>query len=252
MSKLTLLDIVSDILSDMNSDEASSITDTVESLQVAKIVESTYRDLMARKNWPHLQKLIQLTASGTTDRPTHMAVPELIKEVVTVSYNKKKSTDTRQKWEEVKYMTPDDFLRYTNGFNTDNDNTDEITDTTGVKFLIKNDKAPTYYTSFDDDNIVFDSYDGDVDSTLQASKTQVLAYMFPSFTLSDSFIPDLPVEMFPAFLAECKSVCFARIKQAPDAKSEQQSVKGMSWLSNRAWQVAGGWQFPDYGRKSKK
>lgn len=252
MSKLTLMDIVSDILSDMNSDEASSITDTVESLQVAKIVESTYRDLMARKNWPHLKKLIQFSASGTTDRPTHMAVPELIKEVVKVSYNKKKVTDTRQKWEEVKWMEPDDFLRYTNGFNTDNSNTDEITDTTGVKFLIKNDKAPAYYTSFDDDNIVFDSYDSDVDSTLQASKTQVLAYMFPEFTLSDSFIPDMPVEMFPAFLAECKSVCFARIKQAPDAKSEQQSVKGMSWLSNKAWQVAGGWQFPNYGRQSKK
>ena len=252
MAKKSILDMTQDILSDMNSDEVSSITDTLESLQVAQIIKSTYEDMMSNKNWDHLRKLTQLNASGTTSRPTHMKVEENIKEVVSLSYNKQNSTQTSPRWQEVEYMLPDDFLRYTNSRNSDNSDTDEIADVSGVELLIKNDKAPQYYTSFDDEYIVFDSYDSAVDSTLQANKTQVVAYVMPTFTLSDTFVPDLPAEMFSVLLAEAKSTCFARIKQMPDGKAEQQSRKGRSWASQRAFQVAGGWNFPSYGRTSQK
>lgn len=250
--KKSLLDLTQDILSDMNSDEVSSIVDTVESLQVAQILKSVYEEMMARKNWPHLRTLLALNASGTTSRPTHMAVPATIKEVVQISYDKRKSTDTTSKYQEVDYLDPDAFLRYTNSRNSALTNIDEIVDVSGVRILIKNDTAPTYYTSFDDENVIFDSYDNTVDSTLQSAKSQVLAYVLPTFTLSDAFVPDMPAELFPAYLAEAKSTCFARIKQMPDQKSEQQSRRSMNWNSQRAWQVAGGWRFPDYGRSSKK
>lgn len=250
--KQSILDMTQDILSDMNSDEVGSITDTLESLQVAQIIKSVYEEMMGRKNWPHLQKLITLDSSLTTARPTHMAVPETIKEVVSISYNKQKASQTAPRWQEVEYLYPDEFLIKTNNRNTDNANTDEITDVSGVKLLIKNDSAPTYYTSFDDENIVFDSYDSEVDTTLQSSKTQVLAYVLPTFTLTDAFVPDLPAEAFPALLAEAKSTCFARIKQSPDAKAEQQSRRSMGWISRKNWQVEGGWRFPNYGRPTKK
>lgn len=42
MAKRTLLDIVQEILNDMDSDEVTSINDTIESLQVANIVRSCY------------------------------------------------------------------------------------------------------------------------------------------------------------------------------------------------------------------
>lgn len=249
MAKQSLLDMTQDILSDMNSDEVSSITDTVESLQVAQIIKSTYEEMMSRKNWPHLQTLLSLDSSTTTARPTHMAVPETIKETISISYNKRLVSQTAPRWQEVEYLYPDDFLRRTNDRNTDIDNTVEITDISGVKLLIKNDKAPTWYTSFDDENIVFDSYDSEVETTLQSSKTQVLAYVMPVFTLTDVFVPDLPAELFSALLAEAKSTCFARIKQSPDAKAEQQARRSMSWASRKGWQVKGGWRFPDYGRQ---
>ena len=241
-----------DILSDMNSDEVNSITDTLESMQVAKIIQSTYEEMMGRKTWPHLQKLINLNSSLTTSRPTHMSVPENIKEVIKVSYDKQNINQTSARWEEVRYLTPEEFLYHTNSRNPDNDNTDEIEDVSGVKILIQNNKAPTYYTSFDDENMVFDSYDSEVDSTLQSNKTQILASILPTFSLTDAFVPDLPAEAFPALLAEAKSVCFVRIKQAPDSKAEQQSRRSMGWISRKSWQVAGGWNFPNYGRPSKK
>ena len=70
--KYTLLEIVQEILSDMDSDEVNSIDDTVESQQVASIVRSAYMALMSNRNWAHLRKLVNLVNSTTTAQPTHM------------------------------------------------------------------------------------------------------------------------------------------------------------------------------------
>lgn len=251
MAKLSVLDMVQDILSNMNSDEVNSISDTLESMQVAKIIQSVYEETMARKNWPHLKKLIQLSPLGAST-PTHMAVPTDIKEMVRIYYDKRKNVGDAARYEEVEWLYPDEFLAYTNSRNSSQTQYDLIADPTGVNLLIKNDAAPTYYTSFDDENIIFDSYNSTLESNLQASKVQATAYVMPTFTLSDAHVPDLPTEMFPTFLAEAKSVCFARLKQVTDQKSEQQSRRGMAWMSKKAFQVEGGIRYPDYGRRGRK
>ena len=248
MAKMTLLEMVQDILSDMSSDEANTITDSLEAMQVARIVESTYFEMMSNKNWPHLKQLITLNSLSDPATPTHMQMPSNIKELHTVQYDKIKDGETRKRLTGIDYVTPDAFLRQTNILNSDNADVQEVTDLSGVKLLIKNGTAPSCYTSFDDNYIVFDSFDSDVDTTLQSSKTQCTATMSPTFTLEDAHIPDIPVEAFPGLLAEAKSASFSRIKQAPDGKSEQQSKRQRSWLSRKSWQAGGGMKFPDYGR----
>lgn len=252
MAKYSLLEIVQDIMSDMNSDDVNSITDTPESLQVAQIVRSVYEELMANKNWPHLRTLMQLNASGDSTKPTHMKAPEDLKELESLQYNKIKQGETKNRYQAITYLYPDEFLVKTNSRNNDNDNTDVITDHSGVELLIKNNAGPQYWTSFDDEWIVFDSYDSELESTLQTSKTQAMGYRWPTFTVSDTFVPDLPQEAFPMLIAEAKSACFARIKQMPDAKSEQQAARSKNWMSRKAWANAGGIRFPNYGRSSKK
>jgi hypothetical protein len=252
MAKMSLLDIVQDIMSDMNSDQVDSISESVESLQVAKIVESVYFELMANKNWPHLEKLITLDSSGQAIKPTHMKLPVAIKELKYFNYNTAREDETRTKYETVSYLTPENFLVHTNSNNSDDTNITIVTDFSGAKVLVRNNQPPKYYTSFDDEWIVCDSYDKEVDSTLQSSKTQCFVVASPVFEVRDSFIPDMPVEAFPALLAEAKSVCFTRIKQAPDAKAEQQSTRQRAWLSRKAWRVGEGLQFPDYGRRGKR
>ena len=252
MAKQTVLEMTQDILSDMNSDEVNSINDTPDALQVAQILKSTYFDLIGNKNWPHLRSLITLEASGDSTKPTHMKVPELVKEFVWINYNKRDVDDNRDKYEEVKFLHPDEFLLLTNGYDNSQTEVDTITDFSGVKFNIKNDEPPTFWTTFDDEYLVFNSYDNEVDTTLQSSKTQALAFTEPTWTTSDGFIPDLPSEAFPALLAEAKSACFLRLKQMPDQKSEQQSQRQRSWLSRKAWKTAGGIRFPDYGRRGLK
>lgn len=240
--------MVQDILSDMNSDEVNSISDTIESMQVARIIKSCYDERIGNKNWPHLKQLILLSASGDTAKPTYMRMPANIKELHYINYDKKKVGETKHRYEEVRYVTTDEFLRRSNLLNSDNANITTVVDDSGSTLLIKNDVAPSVYTSFDDDWLVFDSFDSAVDSTLQASKTQCMATLSPTFTLSDGFVPDLPDEAFAGFLAEAKSTCFARLKQTPDGKAEQQATRQMSWLSRKSFQAGGGMKFPNYGR----
>ena len=250
MAKLTVLEIVQDVLNDLDGDFVNSIDDTEESQQIAAIVASTYRAMMSNRNWPHTNRTVNLTPSGTSLRPTHMSIEDDIKELISIYYDKKKNGETAIRMSEVKWKEPDDFLRYTYSRNSDNDDVETINDPSGVKLLILNDKAPEYFTTFDDTTLVFDSYDSEVDSTLQATKTLARAYIMPPFSLTDTFIPDLPEEAFSAFVEEVKSKSAYKIKQFEDVKSEQEAARQGRWLSRKAWRVHGGVRYPNYGRKS--
>lgn len=251
--KLTLLDIVVDVLSDMDSDEVNSIGDTVESLQVAQIAKSSFYSMIATRNWPHLKKLIELTPSGNLSLPTHMYLDDKCKELLTLNYNKAKSTDTRLMFGEVKYLENDAFLRRLNSRNSNNQNVKTVTDPSGIELLILNDQAPQYFTSFDQKTIVFDSYDEAVDDTLRASKIQAFGYITPSWEMSDDFIPDLPMEAFPALLANVKSASMIRLKQTVDNKAEADFQHQQRWLSRKAYSVRPNDIYPHrIGRRPRK
>ena len=249
MSKKTVLEIVQDVLNDLDGDFVNSIDDTEESQQVAAIVASTYQAMMSNRNWPHTNRTINLTASSDSRFPTHMTMPSNVKELISIYYDKRKDGETAIQMREVKWKEPEDFLRYTFSRNSDATDTLTINDPTGIKLLILSDKAPEYFTSFDDVTLVFDSYDAAIDSTLQANKTLARAYIMPSFNLVDSFVPDLPDEAFSALIEEVKSKSSYKLKQAQDVKSEQEASRQHRWLSRKAWKAKGGVKYPDYGRK---
>lgn len=248
----TLLEYVNDILSDMDSDTVNSIDDTYESEQVAQIVRTTYEAMMSNRNWPHMKKALQLTASGDPSYPNYMSLQNGIKEILFINYNKALEGETRRKYLPVKWKESDEFLRMTNNRNDDNSNIDIITDTSGVELLIINDQPPTYYTSFNDKDIVFDSYDINVETTLQSSKVQSQGYVFPSWEQADDFVPDLPQEAEAALLEEAKAKAMFKLKQMVDSKAEQEARRQQSWLSRKAWRVKGGVRYENYGRKGKK
>ena len=249
MAKMTLLTLTQAILNDMDGDQVNSINDTFESEQVAVIVRDTYKAMIDNRNWPHLKRLIQLTSSGDVNFPTYLTVPTDVKQLLTINYDKRRTGETRRRYEKISWLEPDDFLRVVNGRNNDSANTIIVTDPTGVELLIMNDRAPTYFTSFNDETIVMDSYDTTVDSTIQESKTQSRAVVAPVWTHLDTFIPDLPEEAFTALLEEAKSRAMFKLKQMQDIKSEQESTRQQRWLSRKAWKVNGGVRYPDYGRR---
>lgn len=248
-AKMSLIEIVQDILSDLDSDEVSSIDDTVEATQVAQIVKATYQAMMSNRNWPHQKRLLSLTPSGDDSLPTHMTMQEEVKEMVGIKYNCAKAADgARRLYQPIHWVEPDDFLRISNGRNSTDANIDIIVDDNGVELLIVNNQAPRYYTSFNDNTLIFDAFDSAVDDTLQASKMQATAYVMLEWVHADDAIPDLPAEAFTALLEEAKSRCFVKLKQSSDPTAATEARRQQAWLSRKAWRAAGGVKYPSYGR----
>jgi hypothetical protein len=252
MTKRTVLQIVQDILSDMDSDEVNSIDDTIEAQQVAQIIETCYYEMLGNRNWPHLRKVIQLESSIDLAKPNYMKLPENLKELSFFKYETQKTDETKITLSDVLYKQPHDFLHYISHRNSDNDNIIVVTDFGGSKLLVQNDKAPNYWTSFDDTYIVTDSYDAAVDDTLKTDKSQALAYIIPEFERINEFVPDLPIDAFPALIEEAKSTAFFVLKQMANTKAEQKAARQQRWLSRKSWRAEGGIKYEDYGRKGRR
>ena len=242
--------MVQDILSDMDSDEVNSVSDTVEAQQVGQILKTTYYEILdGVDHWPHLNTLVQLEASGDNTKPTHMKMPETLQFLNWVKYNKRLSTDTKDKYTTIDYMEPFDFISYINQRDSSASTTTAVTDFSSVILLVRNDRHPTYYTSFDDEYLVFDSHYSTLDDTLQTSKTQAEGPRDVSFTISDTFVPDLPAKAFSYYLAEAKSVAFNALKQSANPKEEQRSKRQRYRLSLSKWRHGNGITYAGFGRK---
>ena len=248
MPQLSLLDMVQDIMSDLEFDNVNSINDTVEAQQIALIIRTAYYEILTDNDWPHLGTLTTLISSSDSEKPSHMKMAGDNWQIEWINYNKKESVSARDRWEAVHYVEPSEFVKLVNSRNSTLASVRVVTDYSGVPLLIVNNKAPTSWTSFDNSTVVFDSYDSTVDSILQSSKTQVFAYREPEFTISDTFVPDLPSKAFPYLLSEAKSVAFIALKQAPNQKEEQRAQRQRRRLSRDRWSHNRGITYPNYGR----
>lgn len=245
----TVLEIVQSVLTEISGDDVNTISETQESEDVAKLVENAYFELVSHTTWPHTRRAVALSPFSDSEKPTHMKLIDNVKELISVSYDCRKTGETRRNYRELQYKTPDDFLRMLNRRNSDDASIKIVTDTSGIELLILTNKNPEYFTSIDDTNLIFDSHDKAVDSTLVEAKFQAQAYIIPPFELRDDFVPDLPPDAFALLQSEVLSRAQFRLRQIADAKAEASVRQQSNWLSMKSWKVAGGIQYPDYGRK---
>lgn len=230
--KYTLLDLTQTVLSSMDSDEINSISDSVESQQVAKIIRTVYYDIINRSGLPELNTPVNLSASGDSTKPVIMYVPEAVSKVDWVQYDNATLTEPNRNLQPVYFIPFKEFMERSNGLDIDETTVDSFSLTVnGATFNIqyKNDKAPEYYTTFDDSTFIFDSFDSAVDTTLQSSKTLAYGRRIPVFTMSDTFTPELDEPQFQLLLNEAKALAWAELKQAAHTKAEQNSRRG--WVS---------------------
>lgn len=249
MPKMTLLDMTQDILSDLTSDNVNSISDTVESEQVAQIIKTTYFAMIDEYHLPAKRSLFKLDATGTST-PTQMTIPANVESVDWIRYNKETVDATDAAYADVIYLTPEEFTAYCDQRSESADNITLYT-IGGVDMLIRTDAAPTYYTSFDDQTIVMDSFDSDVDTNLQQSKTKCYGLINATWTHTDSAYPDLPLNMFSLLLSEAKSKAFYLLKQTANQKEEQGARRQRIALRKAKTKTkeGGGIPTPNYGRK---
>jgi len=224
--KFTLLEMVQEILSSMDSDEVNSITDGTEAMQVALVVRRTYLDLVSRLNLSEHFDFFQLTASGDNTLPIIMYRPTDVDQLIWLKYDKKLAASDSVSFKDVYYQAPAEFMDRMFMQNTDDTNVSSTTftvDGDDFTLIYQTDRAPNWWTSLDDYTLIFDAHDSSLDTTLQKSKTHCYGLKNTTFTMSDNFTPDLDDQQFSLLFNEAKSLAWAELKQATHARSERQA-----------------------------
>jgi hypothetical protein len=242
MAKMTLLEMTQNILSAMNSDEVNSITDTVESQQVAEEIRNTFYDLYTDRDIPELESLVTLEASGDADRPNTLVIPDNVERIKWIKYLDHRWGSSPE-FRNVEYLDPEDFIRrIVEGGTSDFGEylAVPLTDTSPIEYSINAARAPHFYTVFDNDNtLVFDSYDADYESNLTGSNSLAWGILKREFDLDDDFIAPIDAHLFPHFLAEAKSACFINIKEVANSKEEQRARRHLVRSQFRTFKTNG-------------
>ena len=126
MRKMTLLEMVQNIASALETDEINSITDTVESLQIAEVIKETFYEQFTGINVPEHFVVFQLENVADLSRPNYLRIPENINKVEWVKYY-----DYRmgQYTREIPYIPPSEFFsRQLEYFIGPDPNLTEVTD----------------------------------------------------------------------------------------------------------------------------
>ena len=253
--KYTLLELTSKIMSALSSDTINSITDTAESLQVVEIIETVYNDIITRADLPEHYSLVNLTASGDNTKPVLMYIPTNVSAIDWIKYNVETTTETDAAFTPMKSKSLPDFLATMHALSESDDNVVSFTHTVNgnlIQILCRDDAAPSCFTSFDDNTVLFDRYDADVDTTLQSSKSLAYGLTIPVFTRSDTFTPDLDANQFSLLINESKALAFAELLQTQHAKAETNARRGWVKQQKNRDNVAPApyyTKLPNYGRK---
>ena len=241
--------------------------------------------MVARGDLPVHNELFQLVSSTNTAVPVIMYRPDHIEKMEWVKYydtdvdqnddpsDQKHGTnldivaDTDETgavavpiYKYVTILPVQQFLDYTSQFNTNDSNVKSFSFSPTLTesdqnfiFYYKTDITPQYCAVIQNYYVIFDSFDSEVDATLQSNKTMCFGEVIPGWIVADSFIPNLDDQQFPLLLNEAKSLAFYELKQIPHAKADQEIKRQWSSVQkNKALSTQPSYfdAIPDFGRRA--
>jgi hypothetical protein len=217
----------------------------VEAQQIASIAEDVYYNIIATRDIPEHRELIKLTTLSDNNFPTHFLYPTNLKSLQIVWYDT--SSDNSFEYTEIHWVDPLDFVNRSD--NTADDYDAVLDRVAGTTLRIVNNKAPEYYTSFDDEHVIMDSYDSSIESTLKQDKVRAYGTVYPVFQQTDSYTPDFDNTVFPYYIAEVKSTVMSLLKGGPDPKVEQAARRQKSYIQNDMFKTQRPNDWTNYGRR---
>ena len=199
----TLLQVVQKYLDRTSGFYVNSIFDTDESLQAASIAEDIYYEMI--QEYPNLlftQEERPLENIGDGTKPNYLLIPKEIQKIQEskLYYNVSTGEGNTLSYSPVKYLTPLEFLSLTSTRVDSNSDAEVVTGFNGEKTVIINNNFPQYFTSFDGTYVVFDSYNKEYDSTMQASKSKVVSTEEKVFLQQDNFVIPIPNRLSETYL----------------------------------------------------
>lgn len=227
----TLLTIVQNILSSADSDEVNSISDTAESLQVARCVRDSYNYIVTNGDFPEDYTYFELIASGNNSYPVIMYLPVNCDEVLEIRYNNLRTDDTNNYYQTIYFMDRPTFIDRMDWLYEDDTSVQSFEfpmNGDSIRFHCYKDRAPSYYTVLDDRTLLFDAYDQEFDTTLQKSKSSCFGKLRTAFSMTDTFVPALNDKHFSLLYNEAKAQFFLEGKQQPNPVADHRARRG--WL----------------------
>lgn len=253
--RYTLLEAVQLIQSSMDSDEVNSYDDTVESLQIARLLKSVYYDLATDLQLPEHETLFELDPSGDPAKPVLMTIPSNVTKVNWIKYNCALDTDPNAIYREVNYKNFTDFYEIQAGLYQQTTSVGEMSflqNGETFEVMYRTDEFPIWYTTVDDYTLLFNGFRSDIDTTLQKSKTMCHGTIYPVFTMADDFIPDLDPTQFSLWLNTAKTRAFNELKQVANQESNAHARRqkiASQWTRRRAPDLPEVYKVPRYGRR---
>lgn len=211
MAQKTLLEVVQTYLTYIDGFEVDSIYDSVEARQAAQICLHVLDTVLDKDRDLQYKTVIRtLDTIGDNTKPTLMRIPQEVMRIhdSLVYYN---TAETGVLFEPVQYVDPKYFLDITNSVPSTLENAEVIT-VNGAQIVVLNNRHPLHFTTFDDQILVFDSYNKNVDTVLQPSKTKVISSEKTEFVLSDNFVIPLPERMLSGYVDTCINECIVALR----------------------------------------
>jgi len=210
----TLLQVTQEYLDATSGFYVDSIYDTDESQQVAKLAERVYYKMV--QEFPNLlftMKEMTLDSLSDTTRPNYMLLPKDIQKVQESKIFYNVSLTGKTQYKEIQYLSPLKFIEMTNA--TEGEDTLLVEGFNENKMVVPTNSFPSYCTSFDNKYVVFDSYHSDYDTTLQSSKSKIVASGEEVFYQEDDFIIPIPSHLSEAYLDMFLNEALTLIYQQP-------------------------------------
>lgn len=249
MPKYSLLTVVQKALDATNSFEVDSIDDTPEAQAVAGFAEDVYQDFISElPEWRYKERLLSLESSLDDTRPNYMKIPSGVTKIKQsiVEYN---VAESGYDYKRIKFVYPQEFLEIVSKTPTSHSKT--IEDYDGVRYPIQTNKHPDYFTTFDGVNLVFDSVNNDVETTLQETKTRFIGTQETPFYRTDDFIIPLPNDLQASYLAMVKAKASEYLQGEPLVSDIRKGTAGL--VKARMKRMVGGTETnsrrKNYGRK---
>lgn len=223
MPKKTLLQIVQKVAQKINADEVTSFSeDSVEILDIRDMCLEVLEDLSIRNDWEFLKDQLMQLEAGTN--VIELSIPDNVKRIQTVRY-RYEDAGVQSGFRTLKYMCPDEFIQRLQNNRPNEPDTDTVS-INNVQLYPRTNRQPRYWTSFNEETIIIDSYDAAQNPTgVEATDSTILATINLDFTGSDQedWVAPIPEQLFTLWEQECVAEGFVQFRQAENPRAERRS-----------------------------
>lgn len=229
----TLLYTVQRVLEKLNLDPVNSINDTEDSLLISREAESTFYDLESRADWPDKIDLIEVTSVSDLNNPTALQLDERVHYIKTLRYDITVPEDTGKVIREIRWCEPEKFLELLYSRNTSSVDVKEAV-YKNIPLFVFNNKQPEFYTSFDNEILILDSYDSGVEDTLIGTKSVCYGKTNPTWSQDDTFVIPVQDSVYPLYLAALSSACSIYLNSEVNQEDERRQSRNIARMRHES------------------